>query len=132
MIANPYINKRRCRGVGSSDNTDPPQRREHPLRRVLLRNMLAACCDGASTISSRHLIESCLRIANPYIKQRRIANPPLRGEHPSRRGEHSSRRVVVLVLRQMAVSGIIPVFFLPFEKVRLDHNHFGFCLSGFK
>ena len=23
-IANPYINKRRCRGVGSSDNTDPP------------------------------------------------------------------------------------------------------------
>ena len=32
-----------------------------------------------------YIIESCLRIENPYIKQRRIANPPQRREHPSRR-----------------------------------------------
>ena len=33
-IENPYIKQRRCRGVGSSDNADPPQRREHPSRRA--------------------------------------------------------------------------------------------------
>ena len=32
-----------------------------------------------------YIIESCLQIENPYIKQRRIANPPQRREHPPRR-----------------------------------------------
>ena len=41
---------------------------------VLLRNWLAACCDGILTIGLKNIIESCLRIANPYIKQRRITN----------------------------------------------------------
>ena len=52
---------------------------------VLLRNMLAACCDGILTIGLKNIIESCLQIENPYIKQRRIANPPRRREHPPQR-----------------------------------------------
>ena len=86
-IENPYIKQRRI--------ANPPRLREHPPRRatkgtsaateVLLRNMLAACCNGIITIGLKNIIESCLRIENPYIKQRRIANPPQRREHPLRR-----------------------------------------------
>ena len=52
---------------------------------VLLRKRQAVCCDGILTIGLKNIIESCLQIENPYIKQRRIANPPRRREHPSRR-----------------------------------------------
>ena len=41
QIENPYIKLRRCHGVGSSDNADPPQRREHPSRREIL---FPNCC----------------------------------------------------------------------------------------
>ena len=68
-IENPYINKRRCRGVGSSDNTDPPQRR---------RTSVTSGGGNIRRDGLKNIIESCLRIENPYIKQRRIANPPQR------------------------------------------------------
>jgi len=45
---------------------------------VLLRKGLATCCYGILTIGLKNIIESCLQIENPYIKQRRIANPPQR------------------------------------------------------
>ena len=51
---------------------------------VLLRKGLAVCCDGILTIGLKNIIDSCLRIENPYIKQRRIANPSQR-EHPPQR-----------------------------------------------
>ena len=41
---------------------------------VLLRKGLATCCYGILTIGLKNIIESCLQIENPYIKQRRIAN----------------------------------------------------------
>ena len=52
---------------------------------VLLQKGLTVCCDGSLTTRSKHIIESSLQIENPYIKQRRIANPPQRREHPPRR-----------------------------------------------
>ena len=41
---------------------------------VLLQKWLTVCCDGILTIGLKNIIDSCLQIENPYIKQRRIAN----------------------------------------------------------
>ena len=63
-----------------------------------MQNMLAACCYGILTIGLKNIIELYLRIENPYIKQRRIANPPRRGTSAAT-GDLNNTKLFSIILK---------------------------------